>query len=422
MPDKTPEFPRNPDVLIIGAGAIGICSAYYLRDEHVRTCVIDRGETGAGCSFGNAGLIVPSHSIPLASPSALVHALKWFANADSPFYIKPRLNRKLLSWLWRFGMACRRRRVQGAIAALRDLSRASLTLHRELAGRDGADYSFAQTGMLAAFQSNHGLEEGMHEASVLRDYGIPSTVLGQADVHELVPELDAKIIGGIHYSDDAHLEPARFVDRLATWVLQKGATIVPRTEVLGFKTSGGNIRVVKTTQGDFRPAQVVLASGSWSPCLTRDLGVRIPVEPAKGYSITFRRPAHWSSVPVMLSEHKVAVTPMGRLLRFAGTLELAGLDFSINRRRVRAIWRAVQQCFVDTSDLELLELWRGLRPLSPDGLPIIGRSRSSRNLIVATGHGMLGMSLGPVSGKLVSEIACDKPTSIDISAFAVDRF
>lgn len=383
--------------------------------------MIDKGDTGAGCSFGNAGLIVPSHSIPLASPQALRNTLKWFRNPDSPLYIKPRLNWELISWLWHFGMACRRREVMGTIGALVDLSFASLALHRELAGRGGADYAFRQTGMLSAFESKRGLEEGMVEASVLREYGIHSTVLDQAGVHELVPELNAQIIGGVHYSDDAHLEPARFVERIAAWVLQKGATIVPRTEALGFETSGGKISLVRTTRGEFRPAQVVLASGSWSSNLAKNLGLRIPVQPAKGYSITFRRPTHWSSVPIMLNEHKIAVTPMGGLLRFAGTLELAGLDLSINQRRVRAIWSAAQKCFFDTADLELLEIWRGLRPLSSDGLPIIGRSRFLRNLIIATGHGMLGVSLAPITGKLVSEIACGKPPSLDSSAFTVER-
>ena len=195
---------------------------------------------------------------------------------------------------------------------------------------------------------------------------------------------------------------------------------------MGFETSGKRVTQVKTTRGDFIFDQMIMAAGSWSPTLVRDLELHIPIQPAKGYSVTVKRPATAPAIPLSLSESRVIATPMiseqGTTLRFAGTLELAGLDFSINRRRVDAIMRAARTYLRGLDDLETVEIWRGLRPCTPDGLPIIGRAQSFDNLIIATGHAMLGMSLGPITGKLVSQIACGEEPEIDIRPLRVERF
>jgi len=166
----------------------------------------------------------------------------------------------------------------------------------------------------------------------------------------------------------------------------------------------------------------VLAAGIWSPSVVAELGLSIPIQSAKGYSITVRCGDREDSVPVALSESKVMVTQMGGILRFAGTLELAGLDFSINQRRVFAIQRAVQEYLVGLDEYELLEIWQGLRPLTPDGLPIIGKSQRWKNLIIATGHGMLGLALGPITGKVVAELLCEETPSINLEDLGEERF
>jgi D-amino-acid dehydrogenase len=191
---------------------------------------------------------------------------------------------------------------------------------------------------------------------------------------------------------------------------------------MGFGKSGKRISVVKTTRGDFRPDQVVLAAGSWSPGLARDLEFSLPIQPAKGYSITVRSAERDGSMPIWLTESKVTVTPMGGILRFAGTLELADMNFSISRRRVEAIRRAAREYLIGTDEYETLEIWRGLRPLTPDGLPIIGKSSKWINLIIATGHGMQGLALGPITGKLVAQLTTQEAPSVDLAGLKEERF
>jgi len=237
-------------------------------------------------------------------------------------------------------------------------------------------------------------------------------------------------LGGVFYPGDARMTPALFMRQLARRAEAAGARICTGTEVLGFETAGRSVSRVRTTRGDFEPDQVVLAAGAWSPAVARDLRLKIPIQAAKGYSITVQGPAAIPTTAMMLGEAWVAVTPMvspagsgrGPVLRFAGTLELAGLDFSINRRRVDAILRAARGYLAGVEDMQTIEIWRGLRPCTPDGLPIIGRPSSLENVIVATGHGMLGMSLGPITGKLVAQLAGGQQPVLDLEPLRVDRF
>ena len=194
------------------------------------------------------------------------------------------------------------------------------------------------------------------------------------------------------------------------------------TEVLEMQTAGNRVTRVVTNRGDFRAEQVVLAAGAWSPRVARTVGLEVPVQPAKGYSVTVKAPATAPRVPLMLAEAKVAATPMGDRLRFGGTLELAGLDLSVNLPRVRAIQRAARNHLAGMKKLDLREIWRGLRPLTPDGLPFIGRTRKLNNLLLATGHATIGISLGPVTGQLISEVAAREAVSQDLSRLEPERF
>lgn len=412
----------DPEILIIGGGVIGVCCAYYLAELGQPAVVIDKGEVGAGCSYGNAGLVVPSHSISLAAPGVIAKALKWIWNVESPLYIKPRLSADLFAWMWHFQAACRNEPMRRAIPLLRDLSRASLALHQELAGLPDLHAAFVQKGLLKLFNTSHGLHDGIHEASLLGEYGIPSRKLDPGGVRELSPEVKPEIAGGIYYPEDAHLEPHRFVHGLAKLAEQRGARVRAGIELLGFEVARNNITLVRTTRGDFRPRQVILAAGAWSPVLAATLRIKIPVQSGKGYSLTVPRPLQWSSIPSILAEVKVAVTPMAEMLRFAGTLEFAGLDLSVNMRRVAAIQRGVREYLQIGENPATVEIWRGLRPCTPDGLPIIGRCVKLENLIVATGHGMLGVSLGPITGKVVAQMVCGRKPDIDPAPLRANRF
>ncbi len=408
---------------MIGAGVIGVCAAWYLvRDGHTVT-LLDRDDVCAGSSYGNAGLIVPSHSIPLAAPGILWKGLRWMLDPESPFYIKPRLDRELLAWLWKFRGACTAGHVARAVPVLRDLGLASLGLYRELAAIDGLHSGFEQRGVLAVFRTAPGFEEARHEADLLRANGLRVEMLDAAAARAAEPSLGPAVVGALRFPDDAQLVPDAFVTGLARAAASLGVRIRRETEVLGFETSGRRIGAVETTRGRLRADEVVLAAGAWSASLARELGLRLPIQPAKGYSVTCERPADGPAVPLLLGEAKMAITPMGNRLRFAGTLELAGLDLSIDRRRVEAVRRSAGAFLgAGVDGLPLVEIWRGLRPCTPDGLPIIGRPARLDNLILATGHAMIGVSLGPVTGKLVAQLAAGATPLIDLEPLRAERF
>lgn len=409
-------------VLVVGGGVIGICSAYYLSAQGMPVTVLEKGEIAAGCSYGNAGLIVPSYAIPLAAPGVLTRSLKWLLDTASPFYIEPRLNLDLLLWLCRFAWACRHGPMYKAIPVLLALGRASAALLEELIAAGRLVCGYQKKGWLLLFDSQEGLREAVNEAALLRRYGVASEALDRAGVCQILPNVTDKVVGGIFYREDAHLAPELFVQGVAVLAQRHGALLMTKTEVLGFKTANRRITTVITTRGDLQADTVVLAAGAWSPILARDLQIRLPIQAAKGYSLTVKAPSSSPPVPLYLTESKVAITPLGDRLRFSGTLELAGLDMTVDLRRVAAIRQATDHYLNGLSEVKPLEIWRGLRPVTPDGLPIIGRSRHYENLIVATGHGMLGMTLGPITGKLVAQLVMEQKPDLDLQPLLPERF
>src|SRR5687767_6779375 len=410
------------DVVIIGGGVIGVCSAYYLAQKGLQVTLIEKGEIASGCSYGNGGLIVPSHSVPLASPGALGSGLRWLVDAESPFYIKPRFDMDLFSWLIRFALASRPSQMLRSVPIMRDLLFASRTLYEELAERAGFDFGFAGKGSLLVYLSKEKLQHEMGEAHLLERFDIPLKVLDQAQVHDLEPALLPQVIGGIYYPRDGHINPHRFVTGLAEKAQSLGAQVCTQTEVTRFESSQGKITKIHTTRGDISPNQVILATGSWSPEVARSLKLRIPIQAAKGYSITLENPSVTPKIPISFGEARVVVNPLGDSLRIVGTLELAGMDFSINSRRVEAMRMSSMGYLPGLDEAKVIEIWRGLRPCTPDGLPIISRSRDFDNLIVAAGHAMLGMSLGPITGKLVSQLVNGEKTDVDVLPFRMERF
>ena len=307
---------------------------------------------------------------------------------------------------------------------LRDLSLESLRLFQELDASEELEFDFEQRGALYICKAESALEHVVEEAQRIRAVGLEAEILDAAQVQELEPDVRLDVVGGALYPQDAHLDPARFVRTLARNAEARGAEIHPSTEVMGFISSGERVTTVRTTRGEITPAEVVLAGGAWSPGIVRDLGLDLPIQPAKGYSVTVERPRGCPSMPLMLAGARVGVTPMGDMLRFAGTLELAGMDLSINQRRVDAILQAVPAYLpdLDPARLELIEIWRGLRPCTPDGLPFLGRSRRYGNLTVAAGHAMVGLSLGPVSGQIVSRLVVGEEPGFDLGLLRPERF
>jgi len=410
------------DVLVIGGGAIGACSAYYLARQGVHVSIVEKGEIASGCSGANAGLIVPSHSIPLAAAGVLRQGLKGMLRSESPFYIKPRFDPVLFSWLWKFRKACKPDQMHRGIRFLHDLNYASLELFGHLIERESLQCNFRQDGWLLAYKTEQGFQDALEEAQLLQSYDIKLKIMNVDDALEMEPTLHPEIAGCIYFPDDAHLDPAKFVHALAERLKELGVTIHAQAEVLEFETSSDRITAVRTTHEDFKPEQVVLAAGAWSRGIGQSLGLGLSVQPAKGYSISFKRPEICPGIPLYFCEGKVAVTPLEDDLRFAGTLELTGMDLNINTWRVNAIMRAAKDYLRQIETTEIIEVRPGLRPCSPDGLPIVDRVPSYKNLLIATGHGMLGITLAPVTGKLISQLACDQAPDIDLTPLQVTRF
>ncbi len=416
-------MPTRADVLVIGGGIIGVSSAYYLARAGLDVHLVEQGEIAAGSSYGNAGLVTPSDSAPLPSPSALSKGLQWMLDARSPLYIKPRPDPELLSWLWRFRGACNRSAFRRAASLLTTLSRLSLELYEQLRKEEEIPALFQRRGLLLLYRTEVGFEEGQHYAEMMKAFGLDSDTLNREDVRARVSLVRPDVVGGIYFRTDAHVDPASFVRSLAERASVRGVTIHTRTEALRLQVKQGRVQAVFTTRGDFVARHVIVASGAWSPLLVRDLGVRLPVQAAKGYSITVGRPPQFPELPLILDEAKVAVTPLGERLRFAGTLELGGLDMSVNLTRVRAIEEGVRRYLnLDPQGQPLVELWRGWRPCTPDGYPVIGRLSTVENLWVATGHCMLGITQGPGTGKLVADMVTGREPMLDATPFHPARF
>ncbi|HCK10298.1 MAG: FAD-dependent oxidoreductase [Gemmatimonadetes bacterium] len=410
------------DIVVIGAGVIGVCTAYELTRRGHKVTLIDQGDVCAGSSYGNAGLVVPSHCVPLSEPGIVKQGLKWMLDPESPFYIKPRLDRDLISWLWKFNRSCTHKHVARSVPVLREMHLNSLSRFETFA--EQLSFSYEHRGSLYACNTESGFETKMEDARIAGRAGIRTEVVGPEEIAKFVPETPVSAVGGVFYPEDAHLQPAQFVRAIAEEAQKEGAQLRCHSQVIGFKRTGRRISRVQTTRGDASADLFILTAGSWSPMVAAALGFTLPIQPAKGYSITFKRPPNCPSIPIMMTEAKVGVTPMADTFRFAGTLELAGLDLTINQRRVRSILSAMPSYFPELSEdrMELIEIWRGLRPCTPDGLPLLGRTGEVENLIVGAGHATIGISLGPESGAILAKIVDGEDVGYDPEVLSPERF
>jgi len=413
------------DVALIGGGVVGLACAHYLLERGHRVRILERGAPGHDCcSLGNMGFISPSHFLPLAAPGVVGQALRWMGDPESPFYVKPRLDPGLLSFGWRFWRASRPHRSYAAGPLLRDLNLASRALFIDLAHRTGNDFDLTRGGLLALFQTPRELEREARHAARSRELGMPAEVLDPAGVAALEPEITLRVCGGVYYPLDAHLTPQTFHATLTRLVADAGGTFRWGAEVRGWHVEGGRARAAITNDGPVEADEFVVAAGAASGALVRPLGVRLPLQPGKGYSLTLERPSELPRRAMVLQENRVAITPMGTTLRFGGTMELGAWDLEINPPRVRGIVRSVQRYLpaFRGEDFAQVRAWAGLRPCTPDGLPYVGRLEQCANVSIATGHAMMGLSMGPITGKLIAEILSGEPSSIPLEALRPDRY
>ncbi|SHJ93509.1 D-amino-acid dehydrogenase [Maribacter aquivivus] len=411
------------NVLIIGGGIVGLSTAYFLNKEGFAVTVIDKGDITSGASFVNAGYITPSHIIPLASPGMISKGIKMMFNSASPFYMKPRLDADFLKWSWYFHKSSTPAKVEKAIPLIKDINLISRELFTDIKNSgDLGDFQLERKGLLMLYKTEASYLHEKQVAERVAFEGLEVSDLNKTELHQLEPNVNIDAEGAIHYECDGHTTPTEIMPKLMAYLKQQGVVIRTNEEVLDIKSSGSSIKEVVTNKGSYKPEEVVLAAGSWSGELAKKLQLKLPLQGGKGYRINIERDTG-ITIPAILMESKIAATPMNGFTRFAGTMEFSGLNDIIRKERVTAIANGAQAFYPDIkiNDTEIKNVKTGLRPVSPDGLPYIGKSSNIINLTIATGHAMMGWSLGPATGKLVSELLTDNKTSMNIAAFSPNR-
>ncbi|WP_406826375.1 NAD(P)/FAD-dependent oxidoreductase [Pedobacter sp. KACC 23697] len=410
-------------VLIIGGGIVGLTSAYYLQKRGYEVTILDKGDMADNCSFGNAGMIVPSHFVPLAAPGMIKQGIRWMFDSKSPFYVRPSLNANLVSWGLKFMKHATAKHVSQAAVPLRDLSLLSKKLYEGLAKEPDFEFELTKNGILAFYKTEKAAEEEAHLAARAIELGLDMAVLTADECRALQPDLKLDVLGAVHYRCDAHLYPTKLMNALLKYLLNNGVTIVRNKEVDKIETSGNRITKVFTGSTAWEADEYILAAGSWSPAVAKMADVKISLMPGKGYSFMEPEPQQRVTIPALLCEARVAITPMNGQLRYGGTMELDKINTRINMQRVKGIVESVPAYFPDLKPAVPAEkdIWYGFRPSSPDGLPYIGRCKKRENLIIATGHGMMGLSLGPATGLLVSQIVSGIATDIKMEPYALVR-
>ena len=415
---------RDHDVLIIGGGVIGLCCGWSLARSGRTVTILDRHPMRReSCSDENAGMVVPSHFIPLAAPGVIAQGLKWMLNPKSPFYLRPRLDPELWSWCWQFFRHANARHVEETKQLLADFSLESRRLFLEWA--EELQFDLTTRGLMMLCRTESGLEDEAKVAALAAAVGVKAEVCDAARVRELDPDAQMDVAGAVWFAQDCHLDPLNFLEALRTAIRAKGGRFL-EGECAEFNRQGDRLTGIRTTADETLNAEhVILAGGAWTPELTRQLSLRIPMQGGKGYSLTLHEPAELPRLCSLLKEARVAVTPMGNKLRVGGTMEICGTDLSINRTRLQGIIEGFCEFFPAFSpdDFNGIEPWSGLRPCTPDGLPCIGPIPGIQNATVATGHNMLGLSLGPVTGELVAaQLAGQSSIAFDAQRLNPRRF
>ncbi|HEY0678412.1 MAG TPA: FAD-dependent oxidoreductase [Chitinophagaceae bacterium] len=410
--------------IVIGGGIIGLSSAFYLKQSGWEVTVLDKGDMLNNCSYGNAGYICPSHFIPLATPGIVKQGFKWMMNPTSPFYIQPRLSWPLIDWGIKFMRVAKQVNVNAAAVPLRDIALLSMDCYNDWKTIPGFDFYYEKKGILELFQTDEKAHHAEETAKRADELGLDAVMISGEEVQALEPHTRVISKGALFFKCDAHCYPNDLMKDLIAYLKKNGVELITGEEVTGFEKNNGRISKVITPNKTYEADAVVLATGSWSRPIAAMLGVNIPMVAGRGYSITTDDQRFRVNYPSVLMEGRVAITPMNGRTRFGGTMEITSMNVPARIARVKGILDAVKRYFPEFEIPlpPLDQVWFGYRPCSADGLPYLGRSSRVSNLILATGHSMLGLSLGPGTGKLVAEIANESSRSMNIDPFDPNRF
>lgn len=411
-------------VTIVGAGVIGLCSAYYLQKEGYEVTVIERGDITDGCSFGNMGYISPSHFIPLASPGIIAEGIRHMLSSSSPFYIKPRLNWDLLQWGYHFWRNCNTATVKRNAPHLNNILHLSRYLINDMRDEIGDTFEMEEIGCLMMCKQEKTLQHEFHLADDAEKFGLQVERLRRNEVQQLETDVEVDVAGAVLFKDDCHFDPGKMITALKKHLESNGVRFQLHTTVTGFEKQNNRVTAVLTDKGKTDADELIVATGSWLPVVMRMMGIRLLLQPGKGYSHTYDHVEKNLKYPAILVDGRCAITPWKQRLRIGGTMELSGINNRVLIKRMQGIYESARNFYpglkIDFPPAD--KIWNGLRPVTPDGLPYIGRVNNFENVIVAGGHAMLGISEGTGTGKLVSEITQHKTTSVDISAFKPQRY
>ena len=411
-------------VIVIGAGIVGLSTAYFLQKKGVEVTVIDNTDGTNNCSTGNAGYVAPSHLIPMASPGIISQGLKWMLNPESPFYIKPRLNRDLIKWGLLFKKSATVIKADAAAQVLYDLTVQSQALYEKIMEEESIQAGYKKPGLLMICKTEQTLKHEIELVKLTKSFGLEAEVLSRTETEALEPDVQYNMVGSVYFGCDGWMTPNIFMREFKLKLEQAGVKFQYNTELEKIIHKAGKIDKVITSKGEFSADEFVLAAGSWSPTLMKQLKVDIPLQAGKGYSFTLATPVVMPKLPSILVEGRVATTPMMHGLRIAGTMEISGTQLNINERRVQGIIKSVKEFMpqFEEQDFSQIETWAGLRPCTPDGLPYIGRTKKYTNLLIGTGHAMLGFTLGPITGSMLSKEILGETPTINSSLLKVERF
>lgn len=413
------------NILVIGGGITGLTSAYYLAKSGWKVTLVDKGDLRDNCSYGNAGMIVPSHFTPMAAPGIVAQGIKWMFDSKSPFYVKPSPSWSLISWGLKFLKHANEKHVARTAPAIRDLNLYSSMLYHELATELEKDFDLHHKGILMLYKNDKTAEEEIHLSKTALELGLDTVVLNRDEVQAMEPHTEVDVLGAVHYRCDGHLYPPALMNLLISTLKELGVQIKTGALVDGFEVRSGKIvKTILSNGQTIASDQVVLTGGAWLGQLAKKAGLAVPIMPGKGYSFMVE-PSHGEIVhPSLLIEARVAITPMGGKIRVGGTMELAAVDHKVNLNRVKGIVESVPKYYplYELSVPEISEIWHGFRPCSPDGLPYLGYSKNISNLVLAGGLGMMGLSLGPAVGHTVADLVNGQRTHTDIRLFDPERF
>ena len=413
---------RHSEVLIIGGGIIGLASAYYLAKAGKSVRLVEQDNIGAGASHGNCGLIFTSHLIPLCAPGTIRQEIKRMFRRTSPLYVSlmPDINR--LKWFLNFAKKCKSEHMAHAIRAREKILQSSKSLFETLFREEQLECDWEERGVLLVFKTQSAMQKYQHTNNLLKPFGLDAAPLMGDELFSLEPALQKKVSGAWFHKTDSHLRPDKLMQTWKHLLQKRGVAIEENCRLQALVSEQNRIFKAQTTRGDYSADEYVLTTGAWTPQIAQALGLNIPIQPGKGYSITMERPAVCPKIPCYFYEKSVVATPWKSGFRLGGTMEFSGFNSDILAGRIQKLASAAKQYLIEPSGQPIIEEWVGMRPMVHDDLPIIGRGPKHRNLVIASGHGMSGISMATGTGKLVSEIIGGGEPHIDPTAFDVNRF